>query len=195
MKKFSIKLPTWPKSAPDYQWPELYGSPKLALLRWSLAGAFHAGYATGLLVSLARRKAPPVLVIRTDGIGDALLFEPALETLAQAMSPHPIHLWAPRPTIEALAAVPVIDRKFAIPREDLKVETWRISDRRSGGCGSAFAWGCASTTKSCIPLKVPNRWEIGSFRPFALSSVGSITEIQIINLNGSGSGPWKKPAS
>ena len=109
-------LKSWPKSAPDYQWPELYGSPWLAVLRWSLAGAFHVGYAAGLLTSLTRRKVTPVLVIRTDGIGDALLFEPALETLGQALSPHPIHLWAPRPTIEALAAVPVIDRKFTIPR-------------------------------------------------------------------------------
>ncbi len=58
----------------------------------------------------------PVLVIRTDGIGDAVLFEPALETLAQTMSPRAIHLWAPSTTLDLMRAVPVIDRRFAIPR-------------------------------------------------------------------------------
>jgi ADP-heptose:LPS heptosyltransferase len=78
--------------------------------------AFHAGYALGLMFSLFRRGNSPVLVIRTDGIGDALLFEPALETLAQTMSPRPIHLWAPKTTLDVMSAVPVIDRRFVIPR-------------------------------------------------------------------------------
>ncbi|MBV8780778.1 MAG: hypothetical protein JO353_05210, partial [Phycisphaerae bacterium] len=106
----------WPKSAPDYQWPQKYASRWAAPFRWMLAGCFHSGYAIGFAASKVRRAIPPVLVIRTDGIGDAVLFEPALETLAQAMSPHSIHFWAPTPTLEAFAAVPVIDRRFAIPR-------------------------------------------------------------------------------
>jgi hypothetical protein len=77
----------WPKSAPDYKWPRRYASIWMGPIRWILAGAFHAGYALGLLFSLIRHGFAPVLVIRTDGIGDAVLFEPALETLAQAMSP------------------------------------------------------------------------------------------------------------
>lgn len=106
----------WPESAPDYKWPQHYASARMAPIRLLLALAFHTGYALGLLVSLIRRSVTPVLVIRTDGIGDAVLFEPALETLAQKMSPHPIHLWAPKTTLEVMRAVPVIDRRFAIPR-------------------------------------------------------------------------------
>jgi ADP-heptose:LPS heptosyltransferase len=106
----------WPKSAPDYKWPWLYASIWMAPFRWVLAGAFHAGYALGLVFSLMRRGYKPVLVIRTDGIGDAVLFEPALETLAQTMSPSPIHFWAPKATLDVMRAVPVIDRRFVIPR-------------------------------------------------------------------------------
>ena len=43
---------------------------------------------------LIRRSRPAALVLRTDGIGDAILFEPALEALARNLSPHEIHLWA-----------------------------------------------------------------------------------------------------
>ncbi len=45
-----------------------------------------------------------------------MLFEPALETLAQTMSPHAIHLWAPKTTLDIMRAVPVIDKRFPIPR-------------------------------------------------------------------------------
>jgi ADP-heptose:LPS heptosyltransferase len=105
----------WPKCAPDYKWPARYTSLSSAPSRLILRVAFHLGYALGLLFSLIRRGHTPVLVIRTDGIGDAVLFEPALETLAQAVSPHPIHLWAPRPTLELMRAAPVIDKRFVIP--------------------------------------------------------------------------------
>jgi ADP-heptose:LPS heptosyltransferase len=111
-----ISLMHWPNSAPDYKWPRLYASVWIAPFRLIAATAFHCGYALGLICSLVRRGPAPVLVIRTDGIGDALLFEPALETLAQTLSPHPIHLWAPKATLEVMSAVPVIDRRFVIPR-------------------------------------------------------------------------------
>jgi ADP-heptose:LPS heptosyltransferase len=94
----------------------LHASVFMAPFRWTLALAFHSGYALGLLFSLIPRRNAPVLVIRTDGIGDAVLFEPALETLAQTMSPRPIHLWAPKTTLDIMRAVPVIDRRFVIPR-------------------------------------------------------------------------------
>jgi ADP-heptose:LPS heptosyltransferase len=88
----------------------------MAPVRWALALGFHAGYAAGLCFSFFRRGHAPVLVIRTDGIGDSVLFEPALETLAQTLSPHPIHFWAPKTTLDLLGAAPVIDKRFVIPR-------------------------------------------------------------------------------
>ena len=156
----------WPKSAPDYQWPAGYGSKWAAPFRWGLAGAFHVGYAAGMASSVVRRRRPPVLVIRTDGIGDAILFEPALETLAQAMSPRPIHFWAPKPTLDALSAVPVIDRRFAIPRgfkggnlKYFKSPLWRV---RMG-----FRMGMCVYDKVVYPAESPEpmgNWLYSSVR-------------------------------
>jgi ADP-heptose:LPS heptosyltransferase len=106
----------WPTSLPDYQWPARYRSAGYFAARWLLAAAFHVAHAIGLIMRVLRRARPAALVIRTDGIGDAILFEPALETLARSLSPHEIHLWAPEATCEILRACPVIRRRFAIPR-------------------------------------------------------------------------------
>ena len=37
----------WPKSAPDYKWPQHYASALMAPIRFLLALAFHTGYALG----------------------------------------------------------------------------------------------------------------------------------------------------
>src|SRR5438477_8662351 len=115
----------WPASLPEYQWPETYTSHGVAAVRWCMAGAFHAahalGRALGLALGWARSKflaseALPTLVIRTDGIGDALMFEPALESLARVCSPSEIHLWAPRSTCQLFEECPTITRRVSIPR-------------------------------------------------------------------------------
>ena len=106
----------WPTSLPDYKWPAHYVSAGMAPLRWLLAAAFHIAYGLGLMAALPQRRRPRVLVIRTDGLGDGLLFEPALESLARALSPREIHLWAPQLTCELLAHCPTVRRMFAIPR-------------------------------------------------------------------------------
>src|SRR4051794_10943363 len=106
----------WPTSLPEYKWPANLLSPRMAPLRWALAGAFHLAYAVGLILSLFQRGHEHVLVIRTDGLGDALLFEPALESIARSMSPRQVHLWAPKLTCELLAHCPTIRRLFCIPR-------------------------------------------------------------------------------
>jgi ADP-heptose:LPS heptosyltransferase len=59
---------------------------------------------------------PAAAVIRTDGIGDALLFEPALEELARTISPTEVHLWAPAPACELMQACPTVRRRFVVPR-------------------------------------------------------------------------------
>ncbi|MGH7177844.1 MAG: glycosyltransferase family 9 protein [Tepidisphaeraceae bacterium] len=116
MMDFKTLLNNWPRSAPDYRWPDQLMSARWAALRWALSALFHAAYAVGLLVSRVWRGNSAVLVIRTDGLGDAVLFEPALETLAQSVSPCDIHYWAPRLSSEALRACPSIHRRLTIPR-------------------------------------------------------------------------------
>jgi ADP-heptose:LPS heptosyltransferase len=106
----------WPTSLPDYHWPERYRSVGYVAARGFLAAAFHVAHAVGLTMRVLRRSRQAALVIRTDGIGDAILFEPALESLARSLSPHEMHLWAPEGSCEILRACPVIRRRVAIPR-------------------------------------------------------------------------------
>jgi ADP-heptose:LPS heptosyltransferase len=68
------------------------------------------------VISLLARRRPAVLVIRTDGIGDMLLFEPALRSLAAAWPDHQLHLWAPGPSCELMAAHPYVHRRRPILR-------------------------------------------------------------------------------
>jgi ADP-heptose:LPS heptosyltransferase len=135
----------WPSSVSDYVFPHWWSaSPRLAPLRWALAAIFHTSYALGMasrevwtrlrqlvliarnlpnrqfdrsLLTLDEADAPPpaVLVIRTDGIANGILFEPALETLAQSLSPAELHLWAPRQSCEVLRACPALHRRLSLP--------------------------------------------------------------------------------
>ncbi|CAN5680455.1 hypothetical protein BH09PLA1_BH09PLA1_29570 [soil metagenome] len=111
----------WPKSTPDYQWPEAYSSKRMMALSWILSGVFHASYAVGRAIgALVQRyggyECGPTMLIRTDGIGDALLFEPAMESLAKSISPSELHLWAPRATCQLFSECPTITRRVVTPR-------------------------------------------------------------------------------
>lgn len=111
----------WPKSVPDYQWPAHYFSKWMAPVRWITSAVFHACYALGSLIRQINLKwygfeVPPTLVIRTDGIGDALLFEPALESLARTVSPSEVQLWAPLGVCQLFKECPSITRRLVIPR-------------------------------------------------------------------------------
>src|SRR5262245_57334621 len=106
----------WPNSLPDYQWPEELETRRARALRRRLAIAFHVSYLVGLIVSLFDRRCDRVLVIRTDGLGDGLLFESALESLTKAMPNRELHLWAPALTCELLRHCPFVGRLLEIPR-------------------------------------------------------------------------------
>lgn len=111
----------WPNSTPDYQWPDHYASNGMTALRWCLAAVFHVAYAIGRAVgALLQRyqgyEVSPTMLIRTDGLGDALLFEPAMESLAKSISPSELHLWAPRGTCELFEECATITRRVVTPR-------------------------------------------------------------------------------
>jgi ADP-heptose:LPS heptosyltransferase len=106
----------WPSSLPEYHWPAKLLSKRHAPRRWALALAFHLAYAVGRLLSVLRKGAQAILVIRTDGIGDAVLFEPALRSLGRSFPDSPIHLWAPAATCDLLAEHPAVSHRLAIPR-------------------------------------------------------------------------------
>jgi ADP-heptose:LPS heptosyltransferase len=103
-------------SVPDYQWPPRLLSAPYAPLRLALAAVFHVGRWIGLLMRAVRRDVPGVLVIRTDGIGDGILFEPALTSLGDRFPHEPLHLWAPSATCELFSAHPSVSRLTPIPR-------------------------------------------------------------------------------
>ena len=103
---------TIPDSAVPERWTGLRGAP----LRLAMASLFYAGYALGRCVEAIRRSpAKRLLVIRTDGVGESLLFEPALRTLAEQFPGHQLHLWAPRAVCELYRATQYVSRIKAIP--------------------------------------------------------------------------------
>jgi ADP-heptose:LPS heptosyltransferase len=106
----------WPKSKPDYQWPRPLLTPRYAPRRWWGAGLFHLGQAAGRCVSLLRPNRPAALVIRTDGIGDAVLAEPMLASLGRRFADVPLHLWAPPDVCDLFRAAAYVDRRLAVPR-------------------------------------------------------------------------------
>jgi|GEM_PF-2404346 len=106
----------WPGSKPDYKWPPELLAGANAPRRVLASFVFHLGHAAGRCVGLMRPEKPAVLVIRTDGIGDAVLFEPMLRSLSVHFADHALHLWAPAGTCELLRAASFIDRLQIIPR-------------------------------------------------------------------------------
>ncbi len=106
----------WPDSLPDYAWPESLGSTAMVVARIAMAIVFYVAHLLGRCVSFFDRKMDRVLIIRTDGLGDAVLFEPALRAIARTMSSRRFHLWAPQLTCDLLAQCPLLHRITVIPR-------------------------------------------------------------------------------
>ena len=111
----------WPKSTPDYKWPDEFTSNRMAPVRYALNAVFHAAYAIGRAIGFFVQRfgdyeVSPTMLIRTDGMGDALLFEPAMETLAKTISPSELHLWAPRGTCQLFEECATITRRVETPR-------------------------------------------------------------------------------
>ena len=106
---------TW-STAPDYQWPARLTAARRAPLRWLGAAAFVLGYAVGRLRALRETAPKRILVIRTDGLGDAVLFEPAMRSLASRYPAHQLHLWAPSPICQLFSAAPYVSQLAIVPR-------------------------------------------------------------------------------
>ena len=109
-------MSAWPASAPDYQWPKSFTSPLGRAVHLLFAAIFHLAHAIGRLVRRVSPQKDQICVIRTDGIGDALLFEPALRSLANRFPDKSIHLWAPSAVCELFGAYGGISRRTAILR-------------------------------------------------------------------------------
>lgn len=103
-------------SLPNYRWPVEWLARRYAPLRAAASGAFHLARAVGWVVSLLARRRPTIAVLRTDGVGDAILFEPVLRDLPRVFDGAEIHLWAPPPVIDLLRAHPAVKRFVAVPR-------------------------------------------------------------------------------
>lgn len=81
-----------------------------------LAFIFHAARLAGRVSSATSPNRRAMLVLRTDGIGDAVLFEPALRSLADRFADYQLHLWAPAATCELFGQHPSVSRTLAVPR-------------------------------------------------------------------------------
>lgn len=103
-------------SVPSYQWPQRFMSWWFAPLRWLGAVAFVAGYLLGRARAIAQGPQQRILVIRTDGLGDAVLFEPAMRSLASRYPSHQLHLWAPAAICALFGATPYVARLHETPR-------------------------------------------------------------------------------
>jgi ADP-heptose:LPS heptosyltransferase len=106
----------WPRSHPDYQWPASFLTPIRLPVRLLFAAVFHLAHAIGRSIRKFSATADQLCIIRTDGIGDAVLFEPALRSLAERFPGKRIHLWAPAGTCGLLDSHPHVGQLAAIPR-------------------------------------------------------------------------------
>ncbi len=106
----------WPSSIPDYRWPLAARSLRAGPRRWGLAALFHISHAWGRCISLFFRQRPAVLMIRTDGLGDAVLAEPMMASLARQFPGRKFILWAPAATCDLMRECPYVARRMEIPR-------------------------------------------------------------------------------
>ena len=106
----------WPTSVSDYKWPRTMTRVRQAPLRSIRAAVFHACHAAGRMVGFLRPNPPAVLAIRTDGVADAVLAEPMLQSLSRRFRGCEFHLWAPEDICQLLGAARYIQRRFIIPR-------------------------------------------------------------------------------
>lgn len=105
-----------PRSHPDYQWPASFLTPIRLPVGLLFAAVFHLAYAIGRSIRKFSATADQLCIIRTDGIGDAVLFEPALRSLAERFPGKRVHLWAPAATCELWSSHPQVARSTSIPR-------------------------------------------------------------------------------
>jgi ADP-heptose:LPS heptosyltransferase len=104
-------------SLPDYKWPESHTRWTAVPRRLAGAIAFHVAYWSGRVTDwLAGPARPAIAVIRTDGLGDAVLFEPALRSLAARFPEHDLHLWAPAAVCDLYGSAPYVAQLTVIPR-------------------------------------------------------------------------------
>lgn len=82
------------ESQPDYKWPAALLGCANAPRRWAARAAFYAGWLAGRTAWRMMIPKQAIAVIRPDGLGDAILFEPALRSLAERFDRHEIHLFA-----------------------------------------------------------------------------------------------------
>lgn len=127
----------WPRSIPDYQWPDRRSGAGLFLRRAAMSLIFHVARIAGRVASAIGANPPAILVVRTDGIGDAVLFEPALRSLADRFSGKQLHLWAPAATCDIFAQHPAVARRLAIPRGG---KTGNLEYFRSARCRAVMGW-------------------------------------------------------
>jgi ADP-heptose:LPS heptosyltransferase len=109
-------LMPWPSSLPDYRWPLSATSLGAGPRRLGLAALFHISHAWGRCVSLFFRQRPAVLMIRTDGLGDAVLAEPMMANLARRFPGREFILWGPAATCDLMRECPYVARRMEIPR-------------------------------------------------------------------------------
>jgi ADP-heptose:LPS heptosyltransferase len=104
------------KPLPDYRWPVEWLGRGYAPWRWLAAGVFHAARAVGRVVGVLTSRRAALAIVRTDGVGDAILFEPSIDSLARLFDRRPVHLWAPPASCDLLRGHPSVARFIQVPR-------------------------------------------------------------------------------
>lgn len=105
-----------PTSQPDYQWPDPLLGWANAPRRWAAQAAFCAGWVAGRIAWRMMIPKTAIAVIRPDGLGDAILFEPALRSLAERFDGHEIHLYATPVVCDLYRDCGYIHAFYPIPR-------------------------------------------------------------------------------
>lgn len=103
-------------SFPNYRWPEAWMSRVYAPYRYLAAGVFHSARWLGRIASLINRPRQAIAIIRTDGAGDAILFEPFLRALRRRFDEWEIDLWAPAGARALFRIDPSLANVFEVPR-------------------------------------------------------------------------------
>lgn len=102
-------------SFPNYRWPAAWLGRAAAPWRWLAAAVFYSSWLAGRIASIINLRRA-VAIIRTDGAGDAILFEPALQSIARQYDGHAIHLWAPPHVCDLFESHQFIHRFIRVPR-------------------------------------------------------------------------------
>ncbi len=104
------------QSQPDYKWPETFLGWANAPRRWIAKAAFYLGWLAGRIAWRMMIPKEAVAVIRPDGLGDAILFEPALRSLSQRFDKYEIHLFATPVVCDLYRDCGYVSELFPIPR-------------------------------------------------------------------------------